>query len=71
MGHEGESGVDPEQGSLYKITYESFERMISSVSISNGLAWNAADNKFYYIDSPTLKIFSFDFDSDAGTICKR
>lgn len=45
-------------------------REISPVSISNGLAWSKDQKKFYYIDTPTRKVVSYDFNVDSGTISK-
>lgn len=36
--------------------------------MSNGLAWNQDDTKFYYIDSPTLHVMQYDYDSESGAI---
>lgn len=44
---------------------------ITPVSISNGLAWNMNDDTFYYIDSPTKQIVSYDFDSEKGSIANK
>lgn len=38
------------------------------ITNSNGLAWNRANNKLYYIDTPTLKIVEFDYYDENGTI---
>ncbi|XP_072388268.1 regucalcin-like isoform X3 [Diabrotica undecimpunctata] len=64
MGSEG-------QGLLYTITKKNLNNpniAVQSVSTSNGLAWNKANNKLYYIDTPTLKVVSFDYDDENGTI---
>lgn len=72
MGNEKVNGdVTSNQGSLYRIddTLEP-KKEITSVTISNGLAWNIEDNTFYYIDSPTRRIAAYDYDPNNGTICK-
>lgn len=51
--------VDPDAGIFYKITRETLNNPtveIAPVNISNGLAWNAANDKFYYVDSLTLEV---------------
>lgn len=59
-------------GSLYVLdTNVKFIQVLDNVTISNGLAWNDDNTKFYYIDSPTKKIFSFDFDLEKGKINNR
>lgn len=53
--------LDVNQGILYKLTKDSLispKVEVAPVNISNGLCWNKANNKMYYIDSPTRKVFS-------------
>lgn len=72
MGSEPELGkVTPKAGALYSLeSGKKIKQHLNRVSISNGLAWNVALKKFYYIDSPERKIFQFDYDEISGTICK-
>lgn len=64
--------VEPKKGSLYSFGPDkSFKRHLTKITVSNGLAWNEALKKFYYIDSPERTIVQFDFDITAGTICKH
>ncbi|CAG9834664.1 unnamed protein product [Diabrotica balteata] len=59
------------QGLFYTITKKNLNNpkiAVQSVTTSNGLAWNKANNKLYYIDTPTLKVVSFDYDDKNGTI---
>ncbi|XP_044727983.1 regucalcin-like [Chrysoperla carnea] len=63
----------PDEATLYRviITKNSNAEVtpaISPVTVSNGLAWNKANNKFYYIDTATRKIVKYDYDADEGTI---
>lgn len=44
---------------------------LTKVDISNGLAWNTALNKFYYIDSLKKTVDQFDVDLEAGIISNR
>ena len=56
-------------GSLYCMeTDGSVSTKISQVSISNGIGWNHANNRMYFIDSPTREIQIFDFDLQTGHI---
>ncbi len=50
-------------GSLYRISSagENIERIIPSVSISNGLDWSSDGTRFYYIDTLSYKLVVFDF----------
>lgn len=72
IGFENSLGiVIPYQGNFYKITGENVESpeiVVHSVSVSNGLAWNKANDKLYYIDTSTLKVVQFDFNIEHGTI---
>lgn len=71
MGYENSSGVLPNEGSLYHINKNNLANpqiVISPVNISNGMAWNSANNKFYYIDTPTDLIMEYDYDNSLGTI---
>ncbi len=54
---------------LYKYEKETgFEIMRDSVRISNGIIWSLTGDKMYYIDTPTSKVVSFDFDKETGNI---
>lgn len=60
MGHEDSAGkLDYNQGVFYKIDKDNLENPtveIAPVNISNGLAWNAANDKFYYIDTDSNQV---------------
>lgn len=75
MGYEDSNGnLTPNQGVFYKITADNLENpqvILAPVNISNGLAWNKANDKLFYIDTPTNKIVSFDFNLEEGTISNR
>jgi sugar lactone lactonase YvrE len=47
------------------------ERVLDSVTISNGLGWSPDDRLLYYIDSPTQAIDVFAFDPETGRIGGR
>lgn len=72
MGYEAPNGeLNPNRGSLYFITKENLphpKAVITPVNISNGLAWNRANDKFYYIDTPTNQVKEYDYDNDSGSI---
>lgn len=71
MGFEDSRGVTPNQGVLYKITRENLNKpevMIAPVNISNGLTWSYANDKFFYIDTPTRRVLEFDYDDETGSI---
>jgi len=43
-------------------------KKLSGITVSNGLAWNKAADKMYYIDTPTQIIQAFSFDISTGNI---
>lgn len=47
------------------------EKVLSNVTISNGVAWSPDGKKMYYQDTPTKKVSAFDFDEEKGTISNR
>ena len=61
----GES--DP-TGSLYSFDGKSITKLMGNVTISNGMAWSPDHKTFYYIDTPTRKVMSFDYDVETGAI---
>jgi sugar lactone lactonase YvrE len=51
-----------EKGALYRVDQNlEIKKMLDGVTISNGLAWDENKNKMYYIDTPTLRILSFEY----------
>lgn len=59
--------TDP-YGSLYSFDGKSITKLLSSVTISNGMAWSPDHKTYYYIDTPTHEVKAFDYDLDTGTI---
>ena len=61
-----------EAGGLYRLGADlRVARMLSGVTISNGIDWTADGRTMFYIDSPTRRIDCFDFDVAEGTITNR
>jgi sugar lactone lactonase YvrE len=59
-------------GGLYRLDADaSVHRMLDGVSISNGIAWNAAADLMYYIDTPTREVAVFDYDDRSGALSHR
>jgi sugar lactone lactonase YvrE len=65
------SGGRPD-GSLYLVGADgSLHRMLTGVTISNGLAWTHDLKRMYYIDTPTFEVACFDYDNATGSIDRR
>lgn len=61
-----------EKGSLYVLEPSGLLRAAASnISCSNGLAWNEALSRMYYIDTPTGCVDSFEWDKESGHISNR
>ncbi|GEO10258.1 SMP-30/gluconolactonase/LRE family protein [Segetibacter aerophilus] len=59
-------------GALYTLKPDlSVEKKIDSVSISNGIAWSIDHKTFYFIDSPTLQVVSYEYDKETGSLANR
>lgn len=57
-------------GTFYRyIKGEGVTGLIHKVHVSNGLAWNEKEKKFYFIDSVKLDVKEFDYDPKTGEIC--
>ncbi|MDC8004232.1 SMP-30/gluconolactonase/LRE family protein [Aureisphaera galaxeae] len=57
------------KGSVYKIDEQGkTEKMIDSVTISNGIVWTSDHKTMYYIDTPTATIRAYDYDVETATI---
>ena len=64
--------LEPGKGALYRFGNDLRpERVVETVSISNGLAWHELTGSMYYIDSPTGRIDRFDWCPETGEISGR
>jgi sugar lactone lactonase YvrE len=60
------------RGALYRLNSDlSVDRLITGVTISNGLAWSIDGRLMYYIDSPTQRVDAFDYDTESGELSNR
>jgi sugar lactone lactonase YvrE len=56
-------------GAFYKVEKNlKVEKMLSDLTISNGLAWTADNKTLYHIDSPTQQVDAYHFDLQKGEI---
>ncbi len=59
-------------GELYMLWPDnSVTTLLEGVTVSNGLAWSAPGDVFYYIDTPTHRIDAFDVHAAGGAISGR
>ncbi|MFP4430717.1 MAG: SMP-30/gluconolactonase/LRE family protein [Spirochaetaceae bacterium] len=64
--------AEPGQASLYRLDPDlSLHRMLSGVSISNGIVWTRDGGAMFYIDTPTREVWRFAFDPETGTISDK
>lgn len=61
------------ESALYRLDPDlSVRRMLSGITISNGIGWSPDNQTMYYVDSNRLVIYVFDFDMKSGEIsCQR
>ncbi len=56
-------------GGLYVLDLDmGYRTAITGTTISNGMAWSLDNKVFYFIDTPTRKVFSFEFDLKDGRL---
>jgi sugar lactone lactonase YvrE len=59
-------------GSVYCLQPDlSVIKKIEGVTISNGIAWSIDSSVLYYIDTPTLAIAAYEYDTASGSISNR
>lgn len=60
-------------GALFRISAGDYrvEKVLGELTISNGLAWTAAGDQAFYVDTPTGRVDVFDYDSSTGLTGRR
>jgi sugar lactone lactonase YvrE len=58
-------------GNFYKLEGNKIVKVLEGLTISNGLGWDIEDKVMYLIDTPTRKVFMFDFDLQRGEIYNK
>jgi sugar lactone lactonase YvrE len=54
---------------LYRLAPDmSVQKIFADVTLANGMAWNAAEDTFYFIDSLRYCIWAFDYDRVSGDV---
>ncbi len=61
-------GEENPSGALYSFDGKQATRLLSGITISNGLAWSVDHKTFYYIDTPTREVKAYDYDLATGQI---
>lgn len=61
----------PKKANFFVFDGKNSQKVLSEVTISNGVAWSPDGKKMYYQDTPTLCISQFDFDEEKGEISNR
>jgi sugar lactone lactonase YvrE len=57
----------PDGGAVYRVAPDhQVTKLLSPVSISNGVQWSADGTCVYYIDTPTRRVDAFDVDPETG-----
>ncbi|XP_053170501.1 regucalcin [Scomber japonicus] len=69
---EGSAEFEKQQGSLFSLTSDlTLTKHLSQVDISNGMDWSLDQKTFFYIDSLSLSVDAFDYDSTTGQLGNR
>lgn len=68
MDRNGKKGA----GSLYSIDSNlTVRQLLDNLTVSNGIGWSPDYSTMYLVDSPTKKVFAFDYDLNTGNISNR
>jgi sugar lactone lactonase YvrE len=60
------------EGVLFRLDPDlSLHRVLEHLTIPNGIGWNDASDTMYLTDSPTGRIYAFDFDAASGDISNQ
>lgn len=55
-------------GALYSFDGKTITKLLSGITISNGLTWSPDHQTFYYTDTPTRQVTAFDYDLATGQV---
>ena len=72
IGTMSRSGEGVGAGALYRLENNgALTRVLSGLTIANGMAWSSDQRTMYFIDSPTREVWAFDFDPADSSISNR
>ena len=72
IGTMSRSGEVVGAGALYRLENSgTLTRVLSGLTIANGMAWSSDQRTMYFIDSPTREVWAFDFDPADSAISNR
>jgi L-arabinonolactonase len=67
-----DDGLTRPSGALYRLDPDlTVHVMETGICISNALAWNPDDTRFYFCDTPERHLRVYDYDAPSGTISNR
>jgi sugar lactone lactonase YvrE len=62
----------PDCGFLYRVDPDlGFERVLDTLTVSNGIDWSLDNSLMYFIDSPTRRVDVLDYDIETGKATDR
>ncbi|MGB1250122.1 MAG: SMP-30/gluconolactonase/LRE family protein [Candidatus Promineifilaceae bacterium] len=62
----------PNVAALYRLDADlSVHKLLTSVTVSNGIVWSHDHTTMYYIDTPTREIAAFEYDVTTGQLANR
>ena len=61
----------PHGARLYSIEGDRVKTHLSDVEISNGLAWSLSGDHMFFTDTPTQKIYRYDYNQDDGSLSNK
>lgn len=60
------------QGVLFRLDHDgNLRRVITGITIPNGISWSVDDTTMYFTDSADKTIYAYDFEKKSGTISNK
>lgn len=61
----------PGAAALFSFDSKILKEVVPDLTVSNGIGWSLDKKTMYFIDSPTKRVDSFDFDIESGELRNR